>query len=112
MVTGTPIAVHAASSAAVGVTERFDESLLVFRHTLGWERDDVYYLPRLVNPHRPAATELSAAVRSVIAERNRFDLALYEWAAARFDEQAQGLGDELTELDSLREAQIRDYGTY
>ena len=42
--------------AFVGVTERFDESLLALKRRLGWEY--VLYIPALVNHDRPAASSL------------------------------------------------------
>jgi hypothetical protein len=68
--------------AVAGLTERFDESLLLLGRTFGWTR--LYYVAMNTAPRRiePTAEEIEE-----IRERNRLDLDLYAWAAARFEEQ-------------------------
>ena len=51
--------------AFVGVTERFDESLVALRRRLQWEY--VLYLPMLVNPNRPPKSSLPPETVALIA---------------------------------------------
>lgn len=67
--------------AVVGLTERFDESLLLMRRAFGWAR--VYYVATNIAPD---ASPPAPATVELIRERNRFDAALHAWAAERFDE--------------------------
>lgn len=66
------------SFAGVGLTERFDESVLLFRSILGWGR--VYYVPLNVTAGRVPASEISESARRIIERYNALDLQLYEHA--------------------------------
>jgi len=90
---------------AVGVTERFDESLVVIAHALG-----VAPFPyETTNRGVPALIQegaASAAVDDFVA-RNQFDAVLHGVAGARLDE-AVGRLDLAAELDALARANRRD----
>ncbi len=62
---------------AVGVTERFDESLLVMQEALGWSTPYYAAENRSAGPQAEVGEEAVAAIEG----RNRFDLALYDFAA-------------------------------
>lgn len=64
-----------------GLSERFDESLLLLRRALGWSLP--LYFNRNVTRNRPRQTAIPAATRQIIHQHNQFDLRLYEYAAAR-----------------------------
>jgi hypothetical protein len=67
--------------AVVGITERFDESLILLQRAFGWRR--VNYVSANVAPgKRP---EPSAAALEMIAEHNHLDNELYRWVGERFD---------------------------
>lgn len=67
--------------AVVGITERFDESLVLLQRAFGWRR--VNYVSANVAPgKRP---EPSARAVELIAEHNRLDDELYRWVGERFD---------------------------
>ncbi len=72
--------------AAVGLTERFEETLMLFGHVLRWPTG-FYFDPQQVDPRPESRTKLSADVLKAVSKRNRLDVALYEWASARFAEQ-------------------------
>ncbi|OQA34719.1 MAG: Macrocin O-methyltransferase [Betaproteobacteria bacterium ADurb.Bin341] len=78
---------HLQSIQFVGLTERYDESVrLIFSDI---ELDDVPPIERLnFTPQRPAINDISMEVRSLIEEKNQFDIRLYEEARRLFDEQA------------------------
>jgi sulfotransferase famil protein len=76
--------------AAVGLTERFDESMLLFKRVFGWRTP--FYERQNLN-HQPAdAACVSKADLALIAERNQFDIQLYQFARERFDEAVANLG--------------------
>jgi hypothetical protein len=70
--------------AAVGLVERFDESLLLFKKLLGWER--IHYVRGNVTKGRPRGDEVPPAVVRLIEERNALDLELYDFAEKKFGE--------------------------
>jgi hypothetical protein len=66
----------------VGLTERFDESLVLLKRTFGWSR--LCYVPANVAPaqRRPPASD--SALR-MLRDLNRLDIQLWEFARDRFD---------------------------
>ncbi len=68
--------------AAVGITERFDESLLLLRAAFGWSR--LFYVRTNTSPRRP--DDLPTATRRTIERYNELDRDLYSWALRRFEE--------------------------
>ena len=68
---------------AFGLTERFDESLLLFRRRLGWTRMP-FYVSRNVNTNRPSIEELPEDDVEAVCAQNQLDLALYRFACERF----------------------------
>jgi hypothetical protein len=94
--------------AAVGLTERFDESLLIFKRLLGWGR--VCYLKENISQGRPSLSEIPAAARRAIERRNELDLALYDRAARCFDEQVRRVGLARRDIDRFH-ACNRAYAT-
>lgn len=69
--------------SVVGLTEQFDESLLLLGRAFGWS--NLYYVRANVTPqHRRDA--LSVDTIRLIEQQNRFDAELYRWAAARFEQ--------------------------
>lgn len=69
---------------AVGVTERFDETLLVLQKILGWKMP--LYISKNVGKKRPKDTSIAPDVRNAIAQRNQLDIALYNHANERLDQ--------------------------
>lgn len=66
------------SFAAVGTTERFDESLRLFQGVFGW--DDVCFEPANVTPERVRREDLKTHEIGMIEERNCLDAELYSLA--------------------------------
>ena len=64
----------------VGLTDYFDESLLLLRRILGW-RKAPFYAKAKVSPSQP---DQSKADLKLIETHNELDSALYEYAEARF----------------------------
>ena len=68
----------------VGITERFEETVVMMAQRLGW-RKPVFFVSSKRNRRRPRIDDLSSHARRVIERHNEHDLALYEYAARRFD---------------------------
>jgi hypothetical protein len=104
---------HLDDFPVVGLTERFDETIVLLGRSLNWTLGDVYYPARLVNPERPPSSMLSGEVLAAIRERERYDVELYEHASRLFEERlgrVESLEDGLAALADNREAYIREYG--
>lgn len=85
----------------VGLTERFDETLVLVRRAFGWSQDAAYW-PRLVNKKRPSSAGLPASSLDAILSRNQLDLDLYSYACELFEsliqEQPPGFQKEVETL--------------
>ena len=90
--------------SVVGLTERFEESLALMKLRFGWKLDS--YSSFNVTRKRPKKRELPQSTLDLIAERNRFDMELYECARNLFEEtinkNAAEVGRVLRELESAR----------
>lgn len=87
--------------AVVGVTHRFDETLILMRRVLGWA--DVYYLPDLVNSQRTPRDELAPALVTAIADRNQLDNELFRFAEELLDSAISKQGEAFAqELELFR----------
>lgn len=91
----------------VGVSERFDESLLVMREALGWRRR-ILYLERNVTtrPRRPLTAEDAEAVLAA----NRLDAELHAFARGLLAERTAGREPELGRKVARFRAANRAYG--
>jgi hypothetical protein len=67
----------------VGVTERFDESLIALRRAFGWSR--LHYVRAKTAPRRERTQAVSPRAADLIRERNALDIALWEHASAGLD---------------------------
>lgn len=72
----------AESFAAFGLQERFNESLVLFAQSLGWERLPLYR--RYKRSRRPR--EVPPGIPELVAELNPLDMELYAYAEALFAE--------------------------
>jgi hypothetical protein len=91
--------------AVVGLTERFDDSLLLMRQAFGWTR--LHYVRAKVS-RGPAQAPLSDDERAAILELNELDVRLYRWAAERFEQALAALPD----LDAERRRLARRNAVY
>jgi ABC-type polysaccharide/polyol phosphate transport system ATPase subunit len=66
----------------VGLTDQFDETLLVLGRDLGWSLSDLLYKPTDAAKSHPAVTKISAPLRDKLMDWNRYDAALIEPARA------------------------------
>ena len=66
----------------IGITEKFDESLILLHHYLGWRK--IYYTNKNVTKDKVVA--LTNWDVELIHKRNIFDIALYEYVSELFGE--------------------------
>jgi hypothetical protein len=89
--------------SAVGFTERFDESLVLFKRLLGWR--NIYYYKRNVTRDRPRRCEIPNSTIRLIEKNNILDMELYEFATQRFNEalseQGSSFQDEVCNFQRL-----------
>ena len=78
---------------AFGLSERFDESLILFRRRLGW--GNVFYSNENPTRDRPHRRDIPNAAIRTIESNNARDLELYQFALRRFDEVIAGEGPDL-----------------
>ncbi|MEX2457746.1 MAG: hypothetical protein WD770_02025 [Actinomycetota bacterium] len=89
------------SFVAVGLTERYDEFLLLLRARLGWRR--VTYERMNTSQGRPRREDLSAGALRILEDHNRHDLELLEHVRGSFDRQLAALDiDVERELERFR----------
>jgi hypothetical protein len=97
----------------VGVTECFDETVILIKRTLGWAHEP-YYLPDLVNKDRPASASLPQKSIEAILKRNELDAKLYEFAKEllyeRIAEQGPDFNSEVRRFKALNAEYIAKYG--
>ncbi len=85
----------------VGLTERFDETLLLLKKRLGWTAP-IFYRKRNVTRGRPAVSSIPAETLRAIERHNELDLELYAFA--------QGLlAEQIAEEGESFETQIRQF---
>jgi hypothetical protein len=71
--------------AVVGLTERFDASMLLLARVLGWTTTD--YVTLNVTPSRPSRSSIPADLRRLAERYNALDAELYVYARGLFEEQ-------------------------
>ncbi|MCP4407235.1 MAG: sulfotransferase family protein [Gammaproteobacteria bacterium] len=90
--------------SVIGLTERFDETLILLKRRFGWT-EDLRYHPKHVTRNRPSANILPNSSIAAIMERNELDIELYEFAKELFDEaissQDAGFHNEVEEFKSM-----------
>lgn len=91
------------SFAVVGLTERFDETLILLRKRFGWSK--LRYVSANVAPKEPV--EISDTTHDLIQEHNRLDNDLYRYVGERFDEALARYPKFEEELSRFRRANRR-----
>ena len=77
----------------VGLTERFDEGLAILKIMFGWEI--AKYANFNLTKNRVKKASLPPASVELIKERNKYDVALYEFAVPIFEQTRAKYGDEV-----------------
>lgn len=71
--------------AVVGLTERFDESIILMKNTLGWKHIP-FYLRKNVTKERPQIKDIPRNTLKIIEKYNELDCELYEYVSKSFEE--------------------------
>ncbi len=74
---------HLDACALAGITERFDESIILLKHLLGWRRSP-YYVKKLVSSKSISRATLPEDTLHLIEAHNQHDIALYAYANQKF----------------------------
>jgi len=82
------------SFTVVGLTEQFDTTLLLLRHAFNWQ--NINYVRQNVTKAAPHERILTPEERETILAFNQWDMLLYEYACARFEEQVAALGPDFS----------------
>lgn len=97
--------------SVVGLSERFEESLALMKLRFGWQLNS--YSSFNVTRARPQKADLPRTTLELIAERNRFDVALYEHALKQFDAAVAKQESEVSRIAAeLKAARTRSQGTF
>ena len=72
----------------VGLSEKFDESLLLMKKFLNW-RHLPLYVRKNVTKNRPETNTFNSQDLNLIREYNSFDVQLYSYAAKKFEEKLE-----------------------
>jgi len=93
--------------SVVGLSERFEESLALMKIRYDWKLESYHSFN--ITRSRPRKRQLSQGVLDLIAEKNSFDIALYQLASELFQESVdQNAAAVNTVVQSLESARIRD----
>ncbi len=79
----------------VGLTERFDESVILMKRALGWDLSPLY-IKQNVTADRCYIQELPSGVIDLIRRHNSFDLELYLYAKDLFEKQVKSQDESFT----------------
>ncbi|MEA5577335.1 sulfotransferase family 2 domain-containing protein [Anabaena sp. UHCC 0451] len=87
----------------IGITEKFDETLILMKHYLGWR--NIYYYRQRVATNKPPESAFSPEILTFIQKHNQFDIQLYEYALELFNKQ-------INEYGSFFEEDLQKFQTF
>ena len=85
----------------LGLTERFDESILILRDKLGW-KNEPNYIRANVSKTRKKSSSIDPSVLETIKAYNKFDIALYEYANELLDLEIAKISDFDERLENFK----------
>lgn len=91
----------------VGLTERFDEFLLLLGRSL--DLHQILYTRSNVNTKKPASKEITEADRDSVLNYNQLDLELYDYATQKFNQTIEKLGPSFQSELELFQASNQQY---
>lgn len=71
--------------AAFGITERYNESLILIKRKMQWTRSPFYVRGKVTKGKRPSISEIPDPTIDMIREANASDLEFYAFAAEHFE---------------------------
>ena len=87
--------------AVTGITEHFDESVMLMKRRLGWTYP--FYVKQNIIDDRPPKSQIPESVVRHIEQHNALDVQLYRFALERFRATVEGQDESFqTELDKFR----------
>jgi hypothetical protein len=86
----------------LGLTERFDESVLLLSKLLNW-KSPPYYIRENVSKIRKSTSEISGEEIEVIKQYNQLDIELYEFANHCLDEKIAAIPNFKHNLQEFRD---------
>ncbi len=92
-----------------GITERYDESLLLMKRRLHW-RNDPYYVSANITSSRPAVASLPESTIDSIRQVNQLDMELYEYALSLHKVALEAEGPQFAEELAQFQRRNRDQG--
>jgi hypothetical protein len=94
----------------VGLTERFNESLLLLGRTFGWKWRDLLYSRRYqVGKNKPRQDRISPSALGVIRKCNELDIELYRFAQRMFEESVRKQGETFSQELQAFERQLSSF---
>jgi len=88
--------------AVVGLSERFDESLILLKRAFGW--GNIFYIKQHVGTNRPKTEDIPKEALNLIEKHNELDINLFRYAKEVFDETIRQQGPSFEK--ELREFQL------
>ena len=100
--------------AVVGLTERFDETLMLLKRAFGWKNH--FYVKANVTKNRPIKENFSKETLNLIEKYNELDIELYKYVEQMFEEIINQSGYlyalELKQFKLLNEIYSKTYPLY
>ena len=91
----------------IGLTERFDEFLLLLGRSLGLKQ--ILYTRSNVNTRKPGSKQITEVDRASVLKHNQLDLELYRYAAEKFDRLIESFGEPFQSELELFQASNQQY---
>lgn len=97
--------------SVVGLSERFEESLALMKLRFGWQLKS--YSSFNVTRTRPKKRDLAPETLALIAEKNSYDVALYQRVTELFDKAVARQSEEVSRIATeLQAARARSQGSF
>jgi len=94
--------------AALGICERFDESLLHFKHLLNWSNP--YYVKANIADKKKSVTTFDEETNQLLKHYNQYDIKLYQYALDKFEKQITQYGTSFQdELENFKTKNSNQY---
>lgn len=79
--------------AVIGITEQFDESILIMKEVLKWKSTPLYFRQN-VSKNKKSGKEDYNELKDLILSKNSFDARLYNFAVEKFNQQKTDISEQ------------------